>query len=168
MPYSRQSIFHASGRLGELKINNVKFPCLSASRPGTRRAPPARDEPPWKNASAPFEGDALTILSKRISDFTSRSAERLHLRLSLTKPGKSQSSFFFDTPPLFFLQPDRWAASFSFFFATPSRCPCQSAWRSLVFHQWEKEQARTAKMNDINGQPILPGTSDWDKWALLH
>lgn len=28
----------------------------------------------------------------------------------------------------------------------------------LRFSSAEKEQARTGKMNDINGQPILPGT----------
>lgn len=30
----------------------------------------------------------------------------------------------------------------------------------LGFSSAEKEQARTRKMNDINGQPILPGTCD--------
>lgn len=37
----------------------------------------------------------------------------------------------------------------------------------LGFSSGKNEQARTGKMNDINGQPILPGTRDWDKWALL-
>lgn len=30
----------------------------------------------------------------------------------------------------------------------------------LGFSSAENEQARTGKMNDINGQPILPGTCD--------
>lgn len=60
-------------------------------------------------------------------------------------------------------------AFFSFlFFFYPLTVPLPVSLKVLDFSSAEKEQARTGKMNDINGQPILPGTCDWDKWALLH
>lgn len=112
-------------------------------------------------------------LSKRISDFTSQSAEHLHLRLSLIKPGKSLS---FTSPPnslsaaavFFFTAGLMSPLSFLFFFFYPLTVPLPVCLKVLDFSSAEKEQARTGKMNDINGQPILPGTCDWDKWALLH
>lgn len=85
----------------------------------------------------------------------------------LIKPGKSLS--FTSTPnslcaaTVFYGRTDE-----HFFFSLPLTAPLPVCLKVLDFSSVEKEQARTGKMNDINGQPILPGTCDWDKWALLH
>lgn len=89
------------GLLGELKINYLKISLFECElRPGCSTetagktddgsSARSRDE---RTPRRPFEGDAPKTFSKRISDFTSQSAERSHRRLSLTKPGKSQSFY---------------------------------------------------------------------------
>lgn len=113
-PQRRPSIINAAS-LGELKINYLKFPCLSAAqKPGeaARARLSAQDAAlDWSSGqktTAPSKRGAMKEclgavwrrraedLSKRISDFTSQSAEHLHLRLSLIKPGESLS---FTSPP---------------------------------------------------------------------
>lgn len=141
--------------LGELKINYLKFPCLSAAHQPAEaaRARLSAQDAAHSTETVGAMKECLGAvwrrraedLSKRISDFTSQSAEHLHLRLSLIKPGKSLS---FTSPPnslsaaaVFFTAGLMSTLSFLFFsFFTPSRCPCQSAWRSWIFHQRKKSR----------------------------
>lgn len=102
-------------------------------------------------------------MSQWISDF-SQSPEHLHACLPLMKLGKLLSTSSANVPQHAsvarqFLWLDWWALL---------TAPLPFCLKVSGFSSAEKEQARTGKMNDINHQPILPGTCDWDKWALLH
>lgn len=161
------------GLLGELKINYLKISLFECElRPGCSTetagktddgsSARSRDE---RTPRRPFEGDAPKTLSKRISDFTSQSAERSHRRLSLTKPGKSQSFYSLSAAAAL----HSWAEELHLLPPPPTHPPASLdllavplpvCLKVLDFSSAEKEQARTGKMNDINGQPILPGTCD--------